>query len=349
MAKKANRQYGSKLNYQTMNDSKNSELWLAGFALTLVAGLVALFVLMPNDEMLPRLWNRSFQSIQYRQGQNTITLEKETGFFEDKFFIKYGMANSEPLRRPATASVRMIFSDFESPIRKGEYVLNEDQVNTYFEDEICFSLFKKSNSKSQVFCKGKNVQGSTYCRLAEEPNRVYLVANTMFQFYDMQPAQLVERRVFILPTATVVNRILIHEQNKPKIEIIRKVTKDADNRISSVRWLNVFSNSYEQDVVSSEVENLLSLIFSLQRQEFLTQSQEQNLPKPNMVYNIELDLVIESPVTKNPFGSEAIGKTTLNIEILKINNHYFLKSSDGLDRLSYEQMKKLAVKLNDFR
>lgn len=332
-----------------MNESKNSELWLAGFALTLVVGLVALLILMPNDEMLPRLWNSSFHSIQYRQDQSTITLEKETGLFEDKFFVKYEVANSEQMRRPATASVRMIFSDFESPIRKGEYVLNEKQLNTYFEDEICFSLFKESNSKPQVFCKGKNVQSSTYCRLAEEPAQVYLVANTMFQFYDIEPAQLVERRVFVLPTGTVVNRILIREQNKSRIEIVRKATKDAHNRLSSVRWLNRDSNSYEQEVDSSEVENLLSLIFSLQKQDFLTKSEQQNLGKPSTVYKFELDLVIESPVAKNPFGSETIGKTTLDIEILKINKNYFLKSIEGLDRLSYEPMQKLAVKLNDFR
>lgn len=328
-----------------MSKVNNRESWLVGVLVAAMIAVVSMLMWLTNDEELHRLWNRSFTIIKYQQGQKTVTLEKDSGIFVDKFWVEYELPNRESMRRSANASVRMIFADIESPINQGEYILTQNQIENYFKDEVCFQLFEEIDFRPQSFCKGREVQSSTYSRLTDEPNRGYLVPTTMFQFYTRQPVDLMERRVFILPTATVVDRIVIEESDQSRIEFLRKVESDSEGKIESIRWFSKNSNGEEQLVVSTQVDDLLSILFSLQKERFLSKSEEKELPSPELRYQISLNSIIESPFEKNPFGSQKIGKNRIDVKIIKTNKDYFVESTDGLDQLSADQVHSLDFKL----
>ncbi|MBW7859064.1 MAG: DUF4340 domain-containing protein, partial [Leptonema sp. (in: Bacteria)] len=216
----------------------------------------------------------------------------------------------------------------------------------YFKDELCFELLTGVKAKPQIFCKGKETQSITYSRLLNTPNHVYLVPVTMFQFYGKPPTELFERRVFVLPTATVVSQIVVELPTKSKIEFSRTVIKSSDGKIEKISWFQIDSNGNSQSIESVQIDNLLSILFDLQKHKFLSKSEEQSLPPPVPAYQISIDTVIESPFEKNPFGNQNIGKTKINVKIVKAASNYFVESRDGFDQLDTEQLQLLDAKLS---
>jgi hypothetical protein len=271
--------------------------------------LIGFIVFTPKKEEFPRLWRKSINAIEYDGPTGPVRLEKQSGWFEDRFFITFSK-DGKVIQRPGSPAVKGLFAEFEAPIVKGEYILDEAEANRRFSDQKCVRLLQ--GGSTDTLCSGTAKNGLSPVRMPDEPLRIYLLPDHLFSRLSTDPEQYVEKRLLVLPAGTVPDRILIQGSDH-RFEFFR--TKQPaqmpdGSRTEQVHWNLKIDEGEAKELQQPAVQNLLSALYDLQRDRLMIDPPVTRA----VLYTIQLDLVVEGPAVGGPFQRLA-GKRTLKLTI----------------------------------
>lgn len=319
--------------------------WLLFGAVGLIA-LLGFIFFTPKKEEFGRLWRKSIDAIEYEGPTGLVRLEKESGWFEDRFFITSSV-NKKVIRRPGSPAVKGIFAEFEAPIVKGEYILNEAEVARRFPDEQCVRLFH--GSSTDTLCAGRTQNALSPVRMPEDPLRVYLLPDHIFSRLSTDPAHYIEKRLIVMPPGTVPDRLRITGPDR-SVELFRKkqATRAPDGtEIDAVHWFVKEKSGKEKEIAQPTVMDLLTTLYDMQRDEMLTEKETPGQP----LYKIELDLVLEGPAAgsalQRTFGDRTLRLTLFDGELQGPDGTMICAESEGIvDAVKKERFDHFVSRLN---
>lgn len=319
--------------------------WLLFGAVGLVA-LLGFIFFTPKKEEFGRLWRKSIDAIEYEGPTGAVRLEKESGWFEDRFFITFTV-NGRVIRRPGSPAVKGIFAEFEAPIVKGEYILDEAEAGRRFAGAQCIRLFH--GNSTDTLCAGRTQNALSPVRLPEDPLRVYLLPDHIFSRLSTDPGHYIEKRLLVLPPGTVPDRLRINGPDR-SVEFFRKkhATQAPDgSNIEAVHWFVKANGGEEKEIAQPTVMNLLTTLYDMQRDEMLA---EKETPGQTL-YTIELDLVPEGPAAGSAL-QRTFGDRTLRLTLFKGDlegpNGAMIRAESGavIDAVRKERFDRFVDRLN---
>lgn len=307
-----------------------------------MAGLMsflAFLIFTPRKDSISRLWHMRLDAIEYNAPSGKVRLEKDAGWFVDRFYITT-LVNGSPLRRPASPAVKGIFADLEAPVVKGEYILSDEQIEKRFENENCLTLY--SGGDKSTICGGEKSNGLTPVRLPNEANRIYMLPEYIFSRLATDPQAYIEKRLVILPAGTVPDRLRITAADTV-LELCRK----KDGPEGAVRWYKRQPNSEDKPIAEPQVTNLLSSLYNLQRDVLLTPGQTDSSVLQNTVqYEIEIDVVLEGPAAGGPL-QRFFGDQTIRLSLRGREPGPFRATANGFtDGVNLERVNRFTEQFN---
>lgn len=319
--------------------------WLLFGAVGLIA-LLGFIFFTPKKEEFGRLWRKSIDAIEYEGPTGLVRLEKESGWFEDRFFITSSV-NGKVIRRSGSPAVKGIFTEFEAPIVKGEYILDEAEAGKRFADAQCIRLFH--GSSTDTLCAGRTQNALSPVRMPEDPQRVYLLPDHIFSRLSTDPAHYVEKRLIVMPAGTVPDRLRIIGPDR-SVELFRKkqaAQAPDGSKIDAVHWFVKAKGGEEKEIAQPTVMNLLTTLYDMQRDEMLTEKETPGQP----LYTIELDLVLEGPAAgsalQRTFGDRTLRLTLYNGELEGPNGTMIRAESEGvIDAVKKERFDRFVDRLS---
>lgn len=176
---------------------------------TLLLLMIFVFIDLEKSED-PLIWKKNLEKIEYTTEDNSYALFENESVLKKRWFVEFN-----GIRRRGSGNVQNIFRDFETLKHSGSYAVADE---TPGKQDFCVKFFENEDGEPVAICAHEKTPANLLMVTvdsADFENQYFLIQPYMMTRFQIQPENLIERRLLISKAGSKTKQIrIISEEEK---------------------------------------------------------------------------------------------------------------------------------------